>query len=285
MAFKYAVSIEDNGSATLEKISDEAKKLSGVFAYLDNEAKKFTKSIADSISPSTLATKAFFEAANTLAAWGKEMLSNYESAAKLSKNIGVAADSVIGLRHAAELANVGSDNMDKNMVKLSKTIAEAASGSKQASDAFGKMEISVKNFVPTPQEKYILLSRGNLYDFVLHRIFSFYRSHFSYLGRANKASPHFASIRTCPGFYFRFKGRHGSAYSHGNSSRLRTFLLLFIQNRLGANVWHCQVIRKEKGRRDGKRNAGKGLGRENHNTCEVSFHGLKDSRGHYVPCL
>jgi 16S rRNA U516 pseudouridylate synthase RsuA-like enzyme len=40
---------------------------------------------------------------------------------------------------------VGAEAMDQNMVKLSKTISEATSGSKQAADAFVKMGIEVKN--------------------------------------------------------------------------------------------------------------------------------------------
>ena len=77
--------------------------------------------------------------------FGKEMLQSYDSASKLSDNIGVAADSIIGLRYAADLSSVGSENMDKNMAKLAQTISKAGNGSKEASATFAKMGIAVKN--------------------------------------------------------------------------------------------------------------------------------------------
>jgi hypothetical protein len=76
---------------------------------------------------------------------GKEMIESYTSASKLSESIGITAESIVGLRYAADLSKVGAEEMDKNLVTLSKSIADAASGSSEAADSFEKMGISVKN--------------------------------------------------------------------------------------------------------------------------------------------
>jgi hypothetical protein len=145
MGFEYKLTVKDDGSATLKKVSGELDKLSKKFNETDESTKKLGKTITTSTTLGNLWAKGITLAAGEIGKLGKEIVDSYDSAAKLSRNIGVASDSVIGLRHAAKLANVGSEAMDNNMVKLSKTIAEAASGSKSASAAFGKMGISVKN--------------------------------------------------------------------------------------------------------------------------------------------
>ena len=77
--------------------------------------------------------------------FAKEMIDSYDSAAKLSDNIGVTAESIVGLRYAADRSSVGSENMDKNMAKLAQTISKAAGGSKDAAVTFAKMGIEVKS--------------------------------------------------------------------------------------------------------------------------------------------
>ncbi|MDR2582781.1 MAG: hypothetical protein LBC75_04800 [Fibromonadaceae bacterium] len=145
MAMTYVFEVKDNGTATIKKIGDEFSKLSNKAKITDGQIEKLAKSIASKFTISTLGVKAFGALTSEILSLGKEMVNNYDSANKLSQNIGIAADSVLGLRHAAELSGVGAEAMDKNLAKLSKTISDAASGSKQASDAFGKMGINVKN--------------------------------------------------------------------------------------------------------------------------------------------
>jgi hypothetical protein len=165
MSLVYSFTVKDNGSVTLNKINTNVNILNQSLTKVDNTTNIFNKSLGLlQTAGASVVAMAFSKATSTLTSFSKEMVNSYDSASKLSANIGITAESVLGLRHAAELSAVGSEAMDQNMVKLSKTIAEAASGSKQASDAFGKMGISVNNFVPTPQKKCILESGGNYYD-------------------------------------------------------------------------------------------------------------------------
>ncbi|MCL1956186.1 MAG: phage tail tape measure protein, partial [Fibromonadales bacterium] len=146
MSLTYVVEIKDNGSASLKKMGDNAKLLEEKFKHVDTQVNIFNKSLGFlKTSFATALGSVITKGVGTLVDLGNEMVNSYDSANKLSKNIGIAADSVLGLRHAAELSGVGAEAMDKNLAKLSKTISDAASGSKQASDAFGKMGINVKN--------------------------------------------------------------------------------------------------------------------------------------------
>jgi len=146
MALEYVVNIKDDGSATIKKISGEAEKLRGSLANVDKATGSFNKSLGFlKTTGAGLASILGAQMVSYLKDTAKAMVDNYDSAAKLSENIGVASDSIIGLRHAAELSGVGAEEMDKNLAKLSKTIGEAAGGSKQAGAAFAKLGVDVKN--------------------------------------------------------------------------------------------------------------------------------------------
>jgi len=146
MALEYILNIKDNGSVTLNKVNQNVNILNQSLVKVDKTTNIFNKSIG--FMGSALASMSGILLADGVAAiksMAKEMVNSYDSAAKLSSNIGVASDSIVGLRHAAELSGVGAEAMDKNLAKLSKTISDAASGSKQAADLFKKMDISFEN--------------------------------------------------------------------------------------------------------------------------------------------
>jgi hypothetical protein len=142
----YVLNVKDNGSVALNKINNNVNILNQSLTKVDKSTNIFNESLGFLATASAnVVGIAISKIGSELLSLGKSMIDSYDSASKLSANIGITAESVLGLRHAAELSAVGSEAMDQNMVKLSKTIVEAASGSKQASDAFGKMGISVKN--------------------------------------------------------------------------------------------------------------------------------------------
>jgi len=146
MALEYRLNISDDGTPTLKKIGGEALKTKDSLDKADKAASSFSKSLG--VMKTAFATSlgsVMTSGVTALKDLAKEMVNNYDSAAKLSNNVGVAADSIIGIRHAAELSGVGAEAMDKNLAKLSKTIAQAASGSKEASAIFGKMGVSFKD--------------------------------------------------------------------------------------------------------------------------------------------
>ena len=146
MALEYDLTVKDNASLTFNKASQSVKILQQNLLAVDNSTNVVQKNISK-------LSNAFAGWANTIAVkgvsvlkdFGKEMINSYDSATKLSDNIGVAAESIVGLRYAADLSSVGSENMDKNMAKLAQTISKAGNGSKEASATFAKMGIAVKN--------------------------------------------------------------------------------------------------------------------------------------------
>lgn len=137
MAFVYNVFVEYQGDAVIARA---AKQIEGI----EKTAKKTDAALTKmGVSLAAFGAQAIHSGLSKLKDLGAEMASSYDSAAKLSENIGVTAESVLGLRHAAELSNVGAAEMDKNMEKLSKTMFEAASGNKAASEAFQRLGVTV----------------------------------------------------------------------------------------------------------------------------------------------
>jgi len=146
MALEYVLNIKDNGTAVLTKVSQKANVLQQNLTLVDQSLNVFNKGLTKAgAAVAGWAAAGMVKATSALKDFAKETIQSYDSAVKLSDNIGIAAESIIGLRYAADQSNVGSEAMDKNMAKLSKTISDAASGSKQAADTFAKMGISVKN--------------------------------------------------------------------------------------------------------------------------------------------
>jgi len=146
MAFEYRFSIKDDGTATIKKVGQNVDNVRKKLTDAEKSANFFTKSISKMDAAfAGLASIGMAKGISVLKDFAKEMVQNYDSASKLSDNIGVAAESIVGLRYAADLSGVGAENLDKNLAKLSKRISEAASGNKAAADTFAKMGIEVKN--------------------------------------------------------------------------------------------------------------------------------------------
>jgi len=162
MALEYRLTIADDGSATIKKVSEEVSKLKESFEKVDKAGGIFQKGLSK-LDQAVAGFGSILMAKGTamLKDFAVGMVNSYDSAAKLSDNVGVASDSIIGLRHAAELSGVGAEAMDKNLAKLSKSIGEAASGSKQASDLFKKMKIDLKDGNELKSTEQILFAVAN----------------------------------------------------------------------------------------------------------------------------
>jgi hypothetical protein len=160
MALPYVVEVKDNVSASFKKMEPHINVLNQRFTQINSttnmlsqrftQLNKTTNIFNESLGKigTAMASAGGILIANGISIlkdFGKEMIDSYDSAAKLSQNIGITAESVMGLRHAAELSAVGADAMDKNMEKLSKTMFDAASGNKSASESFKQLGISVTN--------------------------------------------------------------------------------------------------------------------------------------------
>jgi hypothetical protein len=146
MAFEYKFAIKDDCTATLSKIGENTEKVRKKLGEAERAAGIFGKSLSKAETAfAGFVSIGMAKGVAVLKDFGKEMLESYDSATKLSANIGVASKNIIGLRYAADLSKVGAENMDKNMTKLAQTISKAAGGSKEAANTFAKMGIEVKN--------------------------------------------------------------------------------------------------------------------------------------------
>jgi hypothetical protein len=146
MALTYVLNVQDNGSVTIKKMEVNVNSLKQSFTNIDKQVNIFGKSLGFLKTAGAAALGSVIaQGVNELKKLGKEMIDSYDSAAKLSQNIGVTAESVLGLRHAAELSGVGAEAMDKNMEKLSKTMFDAATGNKAASESFARLGVAVTN--------------------------------------------------------------------------------------------------------------------------------------------
>jgi hypothetical protein len=83
------------------------------------------------------------------AAFGASMLRNVadtaDALAKLSQKTGVTVEDLSRLQYAANLSGVSADQLSSGITRLSRGMAEAASGTGEASKAFDAMGISVKS--------------------------------------------------------------------------------------------------------------------------------------------
>jgi|694.fasta_scaffold03503_12 hypothetical protein len=75
----------------------------------------------------------------------KGLIDSADNMNKLSQKTGIAVSELSSLANTADLAGVSNEQLGSALVKLNKSIAEAASGSKEQSEAFKNLGISVKD--------------------------------------------------------------------------------------------------------------------------------------------
>ena len=79
------------------------------------------------------------------AAQVKGLIDSADNMVKLSQKTGIAVSELSSLSNTADLAGVSNEQLGSALIKLNKSIAEAASGSKEQSEAFKNLGISVKD--------------------------------------------------------------------------------------------------------------------------------------------
>jgi|694.fasta_scaffold02316_39 hypothetical protein len=75
----------------------------------------------------------------------KGLIDSADNMVKLSQKTGIAVSELSSLANTADLAGVSNEQLGSALIKLNKSIAEAASGSKEQSEAFKNLGISVKD--------------------------------------------------------------------------------------------------------------------------------------------
>jgi hypothetical protein len=75
----------------------------------------------------------------------KGLIDSADNMNKLSQKTGIAVSELSSLANTADLAGVSNEELGSALIKLNKSIAEAASGSKEQSEAFKNLGINVKD--------------------------------------------------------------------------------------------------------------------------------------------
>jgi hypothetical protein len=75
----------------------------------------------------------------------KGLIDSADNMNKLSQKTGIAVSELSSLSNTADLAGVSNEQLGSALIKLNKSIAEAASGSKEQSEAFKNLGINVKD--------------------------------------------------------------------------------------------------------------------------------------------
>lgn len=76
-----------------------------------------------------------------------------DTVAKTSDRLGISAQNLVALRHAAELSGVASGSLDKAMQKLSVRMAQAATGTGEAVKTLQQLGLNAKQLVNLPLDK------------------------------------------------------------------------------------------------------------------------------------
>ncbi len=82
-------------------------------------------------------------AAGALALLTKNQLAAIDSTSKLARTVGLSTEELAGYQHAADLAGVDSEAFSKGVVRMNRTIADAASGSKTAERELSRVGLRV----------------------------------------------------------------------------------------------------------------------------------------------
>lgn len=75
----------------------------------------------------------------------KGLIDSADNMVKLSQKTGIAVAELSSLSNTADLAGVSNEQLGSALIKLNKSIAEAASGSKEQSEAFKNLGVNVKD--------------------------------------------------------------------------------------------------------------------------------------------
>ena len=116
--------------SSMEKAAYQAQKS---FGSIQRDARTLVGALAGYFS------------ASMFMGWIKGAIDAADALYDLSERTGVATDSLSKLQYAARLSDVTTEEFSANLIKLNRSIAEAARGSGEAQKAFDAMGIAVKD--------------------------------------------------------------------------------------------------------------------------------------------
>jgi hypothetical protein len=91
----------------------------------------------------------------------KSSMKNIDATAKLADRIGETTERLQGLRYAADITGAGSENLDKSLQKMQKTVGEASQGIGQGRLALNALGLSVDDLAgKSPAEQFSLIAEN-----------------------------------------------------------------------------------------------------------------------------
>lgn len=131
------------GNLVVSLVAETAQFRSAMEKAAYQAQKNFT-SIQRSAQTLAGALGVYFSA-DLFVSWVKGSIDAADALFDLSERTGVATDSLSKLQYAAKLSDVTTEEFGTNLIKLNRSIAEAARGTGEAEKAFQAMGISVKD--------------------------------------------------------------------------------------------------------------------------------------------
>lgn len=145
------------------------------FAKKMKSARKITQTFAVDLRGA--ATKllalgtAYVGATRTVSAFNQQ-LDQIDALAKTSDKLGIATEKLVGLQHAAELGGVGAASLEKDLLRMERSISEAALGTGIAADELRRLGLSAEDLLRmSPDQQFTLIAEamaglGNQSDLV-----------------------------------------------------------------------------------------------------------------------
>lgn len=154
MDLKFLISAKDEATAVLNKVGSSFQKLesesTGAFSKLKGKIGEFSGALG--------ALGAAFGAVG-VGAWIKGAINEADEIGKMSQKIGIAVDELSALKYAAELSDVSFEQLGVGMKQFSRNIIEASEGSKEQSEAFEKLGVSLDGIKSGSEGTYELMER------------------------------------------------------------------------------------------------------------------------------
>lgn len=117
-------------------------------------ANSFAKSVKSAFSGLTGLGTAVSAAG--IGALVKQQFEAIDATGNLAERLGIATEALVGLQHAANLADVSAEGFEKGMGLMSTKLGEAVSGSKSAQQAFSNIGLNFKELSNIPLDQAFL---------------------------------------------------------------------------------------------------------------------------------
>ncbi|MEM1208114.1 MAG: hypothetical protein AAGI54_02490 [Planctomycetota bacterium] len=139
----------------LDIVLNGKDRVSTTLGRVEQRLGAFVKSAGVAVAAMAAATTA------ALAAQVKQQFGVIDSLAKMSDQIGISTEDLIGLRHAAELTGVGADKMSAALAVMQKRLGEAAQGRGTALPALEALGIQIDDIIAlSPDKQFIEIAKA-----------------------------------------------------------------------------------------------------------------------------